>query len=751
MNRVGILICLAALLWLGVHCPGAAEGVAAPAAGGPEESARQLRIYTDTLYQGGTEDVRVDAAIGLLVRQDADSRQVLLKALSGSDNPGARAAVCRALIRSRGLGSAAVPVEQFAEPLMKVVAGTDEAASRLAAEALLIYRFSEIEGLVTPLVKEAGRDLMVRLHGIYVLQIRTEPQALRILIQLLDDPSPEIQQGAERALQEAFGIPVGTGRQVWSAILEQLRQKSPEDIRRERLLRQEMRLRELQEERDRWQRLYLSALDSQYESLDAAAGGKFLLDRLNSDLQPIRLWALQKVVRLTGETDPLLRERLLSLLSDTDRDVRLQTARVLTTMSALNPAEKLLEQYNKETDPKVALALFEALGEACYFAFSPGSSITLPEPIPAEALAIAAVYLSNEQPATAKSGAEVIRKLLESMDIDSYQATVYLTALLERYNQAGAVNPSGISFRADLLMIMARLASQGTHKAAAGHLYKQAFVEAIADKEHPEIRLAGVTGLIGIDKTEALKIFKEQNLAQDSSAAIREVLLDLSGQLGTREDLDWIAGVLSKNGTSDSAWQAFRMICQRQGAEVCAAWAKQMEEEKGPPERVRQLWEMAEPKAQAENNRSLLEGIWANLVRIYGESQEYAQILEVGKRIRSAAVNSDFLYAIHPDLLRSALNTQQWAQAEIVFRERLGKSDLDLSSPLMLIADEYIKSADIDFEMKRLFLASLEKIPSDPNRAKWTQTIASWRQIISEAANVQKNDLADPETTNKSI
>ena len=228
-------------------------------------------------------------------------------------------AVCRALIRSRG----------WVQRLFNraVCRSIDSGCLRNgwwrpAGGWLLIYRFSEIEGLLTPVIKDPGRSLSVRLHGIYVLQLRTEPQALRILIQLLDDPSPEIQQGAERALQEAFGIPVGTGRAVWSTILEQLRQKSPEDIRRERLLRQEMRLRELQEERNRWQRLYLAALDNEYESQDSSVRGKFLLERLNSDLQPIRIWALQKVVRLTGETDPALRDRLLALLSDTDRDVR---------------------------------------------------------------------------------------------------------------------------------------------------------------------------------------------------------------------------------------------------------------------------------------------------------------------------------------------------------------------------------------------------------------------------------------------
>ncbi|HOL32371.1 MAG TPA: hypothetical protein PK052_10355, partial [Anaerohalosphaeraceae bacterium] len=46
-----------------------------------EASARQLRIYRETLFQGSTEDVRVDAAVGLLLQNNAQSREVLVSAL----------------------------------------------------------------------------------------------------------------------------------------------------------------------------------------------------------------------------------------------------------------------------------------------------------------------------------------------------------------------------------------------------------------------------------------------------------------------------------------------------------------------------------------------------------------------------------------------------------------------------------------------------------------------------------------------
>jgi len=694
--------------------------------GAQEESGRQLRVYSEALLQGSSDEVRVDAAIGLLLRQDAAGREVLIKALRASDNSPARAAVCRALIRSRGLGANVVPAELFVEPLIEVLIGADDAVSKLAAEALLIYRFSDIESPLTSVVKDGQRDLKIRLKGIYALQVRTEPQAFRLLIQLLDDSNPEIQQAAERSLQESFGIPIGTGRQVWTAILEQLRQKSPEDIRRERLLRQEMRLREVQEERDRWQRLYLSALDNEFEIQPPEVRGKYLLERLNSDLAPIRLWALRKINRLSGDIEPSLRERLLALVGDSDRDVRFQAARVLTTMSALNPAEKLLEQHKKETDSQVSMALFEALGEACYFALSPGSNITLPESMPNEVLELSLQYLKNEQPAAAKLGAEVLRKLLERVQVDSFQATVYLTSLVERYRQSAAGGKSG-TLPGDLLMIMARLAAQGYQREPAGHLFHQVFIEAVSDTNSPEVRLAAATGLIGIDKNEAFRIFKEKGLASDSNSGIRQVVFELAGQIGTKEDLEWLSAYTGGNGTSDGAWQAFRAVLQRQTADVCIYWAKKGAEGGFLPERTRLIWETAEQKATAESSGQLLEEIWSNLLKLAEAGKDYAQIIEIGKRIKAGNPRPEFVDSVNPVLLRAALFSQQKNLTESILKETLGKGDVGRGHPISGIIEEYLSASEGKEEEKKSFLENLkEKYNNYPNNPEWSSQIQLW-------------------------
>ncbi|MHC4927378.1 MAG: hypothetical protein ACYTER_08630 [Planctomycetota bacterium] len=86
-----------------------------------EESARQLRIYRDSLLQGSTEEIRVDAAVGLLLRNDDASRDALVAVLSEADNPIAQQAVCKALIKSRGLGQTIRSRMIYLDPLMEIL------------------------------------------------------------------------------------------------------------------------------------------------------------------------------------------------------------------------------------------------------------------------------------------------------------------------------------------------------------------------------------------------------------------------------------------------------------------------------------------------------------------------------------------------------------------------------------------------------------------------------------------------------
>ncbi|MFZ9024987.1 MAG: HEAT repeat domain-containing protein, partial [Anaerohalosphaeraceae bacterium] len=564
-----------------------------------ETSAREFRIYRDALQQGSTEDIRVDAAVVLLVQNDEQGRGALLSALRSEENPQARKAVCQALIKSRGLSQTIDSLEVFQEPLLAILQSESAEEAELAAEAMLLYDYADVAAPLDQILQNEERGSRVRMNAIYALRLRTEPTALRRLIKLLDDPDAEVAKAAETALQEAFGIPVGANREVWTGILDDLQLKSPDDIRRERLLRQEMKLRQVQAERDRWQKLYLSALDKQYEVLDETSRKETILDMIASDLDPVRIWALDKASKYPV-VDEVLREKLLSLLSDGSRDVRLQAAKALMNMSAINPAAALLERLQIEEDAEVRLAMLEALGEACFFAFSPGSDVELPKDIKLQTLEIASGYLQSESEDECIKGAEVLRKILELNNLTKDSMQSYLGLLDERYRKS-LYQDEGV--RAKLLAILAHLCGQGGAKEPARALFEPLFLDAVDVEDDPALRLAAVQGISYVDSVEALQIFKQKNLMQDQSLAVQQVVIDVAGQTGDEKDLEWLLVLLDGNGHSERAWLAIKSICQRQEVGFLLDWLPELENisaTKG--EYVREILDVAEQKAAGEND-----------------------------------------------------------------------------------------------------------------------------------------------------
>jgi HEAT repeat protein len=592
------------------------------AADSQDNLARELRIYKEALVHGGNEQIQTDTAITLLVRGDKQSKAMLLESLTSEENIGARRAVCRGLIQSVALGDAIGSKKEFLEPLIGMLVDKDGIDAKLAAEALLIFQYRDLRPRLITLVKSAELNHRIRLNVIYALQLRPDPDAISDIINLIDEPDKEISQAAEKALQEAFGIPVGTERQVWEQILKDLQKKSPNDIRRDRLLQQERKVRLLQSDRDVWLNLYLGSLDKEYESADEVAKGKFLTDKLSSEYTAVKLWTLDKISHRSGAA--VLPEdfglKLLTLISDADKQVRLQTAKVLSKMSELNPAESLLTQLKTEEPGQVRLAMFEAIGEACYYAFSPGSSIKLPAEIKAETLDLAMWYINRSDANEARAGAEVIRKLLELNGLDKAEIDNYLTVILNRYQLAKSEDTS---LQPDLLNVMARLCSQpGSFREGAVKIFKQAFIDGLDDVENPRVRQAAAAG---ITKAEAFRILKEKGFVTDSNESARMHVIELAARAGKTEDLDWLAEKLASNGEGEIAYRSMIEILSRQNASVVESWAGRFAKQDRDREKIIELYEMTLKKAKGLNDEVILANTRRYLLKAYlRDNQEKA-------------------------------------------------------------------------------------------------------------------------------
>lgn len=697
MQKFGPIIIAVVLIWsgLGEVCA-AGEAVAAANALNNElkaNAARQLRIYKDALFRGTSEQSRTDAAVELLLRDDRASRQILLEALLSKDNEAARQAVCRGLISCRALGAVIRNRNDFREGLVGILVDEGGLDAQLAAEAMLVFKYREISSRLEELVRSGEVERRIRLNVVYALKIRPDKEAMSELIRLLGDADVEIAGAAESALQDSFGIPVGTQKEVWGKILKDLQRKSPNEIRRERLLQQETRMRKLQAERDLWQGLYLTGLDKEYEGIDETARGVLLFERLGSELTAVKLWALDKVSRRSAGTalPAEFGARLIGLILDEDRGVRLATARVLSKMSALNPAQKLLEQYVVEKYDDVRLAIFEALGEACYYAFSPGSEIELSGEVRNETLELAARYIIEKDGQKAKKGAEVIRKLLELPGLEAARAQKYLGLVAGRGEQAKSEDGP---LRSDLLGIMATLCGRGSYyRVAAAKLFEEAFLEGLQVDEDDGVREAAVAGLVNIDGAKALALFKERGLADDDGSTIREAVIELAGRVGKQEDVGWLAEKVDSNGEGQLAQEAIGAILGRQKAVVVADWAEQLAWDGAGSEQVRALFEVAEKKADSEKAVEVLWSVREALVEIYLESNDAGQVA----RVMSA---------------------------------RLSEQDIGAEDTLVAQIDAYLVSDEVELAAKETLIGVLEAIEMGEKageRPRWAEQLKVWR------------------------
>lgn len=695
------------------------QSVAAEGGTKTESADRQLRIYRETLQQGSSEDIRIDAAVGLLLQNTAPCRDVLIAALKSDENPQARQAVCKALVKSRGLSQAIDSLVSFRDPLLQILQTQPREEAELASEALLLFNYSEIADPLMQLIKNQELPSQARINGVYALQLRPEPSALRGLIGLLDDPNAEVAKAAEAALQESFGIPVGTSRAVWADILVELQKRSPEAIRRERLLRQAITLRQVQAERDRWQKLYLTSLDRYFEVLDEANQSKMILEMMTSDLPPVRLWTLDKAAKypLIGDE---FRTKLFSMLSDSSRDVRLRAANVLRTKSDLNPAEVLLARFQAESDPEVALAMFEALGEAYYYAFSPGTLVELSPEIKTKTLEIAAQYLESSSPEATIKGAEVLRKILELNNLSKDSMNSYLTVLSERYERSISENGT---LRAGLLSILAHLCGQGGAKAEACVLYEPYFIEALTVPDNPALRLAAAQGLSYVDKVKALDLFKQKGLMDDENLAVQQVMIDLAGQTGDASDLEWLVGLLKANGSSDHVWSATKSICQRQKAGFLMEWLPNLEAADGvTAENVREILEIAEQKAAGEKDEALQTQIQQTILYRLVDQQTWDSALTYLRKIGYDPSVSRFSAAANAAVLKIFLYSNSADRAVLMLRTELENGDLSDTNPLNSVLKNYFSSETVSIESKSHILNKLKTI-SSVDRPDWSALV----------------------------
>jgi HEAT repeat protein len=537
---------------------GCGQEIAAQSSNLEANLTRQQKINRASLLEGANDQIRIDAAIELLLSEDKFGRQVLIEALKQNENLAAQAAVCKALAQSRSWLTVVRNKTDFIEPLFNILLTQPDTSAKLAAEAMVIFEYKQVVPRLEKIAADDTSDPPARLHAIYALKLRPEKPAIFALITLLGNKNRQVADAAAAALQDSLGIPAGTDPKVWEQITKELERKSPDEFVRDRLVRQEARVHQLEASIKRWQLLYISALDNLYRGTnDDTARAAFLQERLLSDEPDVQLWAIRRVSEWRMGNKPLPESFgpiLLNLVSANDPAVRLETAKLFALTSYLAPAPALLKQLQVEKDEDVRTELFIALGEACNYASVSKSEVTVPEDVQKATRELAAQYLADNDPRKARRGAEVLGKLLMNNVGDKGEAQKYFSVLVDRYRREK--DEPNNPLRAPLLDVMAGLCGQGAaYRVSAAEIFGPLFEQALSAREN-SVREAAVAGLIKIDGPRALGMLVARDMKDDPSPAIRANMMDLAGKIGGPNDVTWLVTKINSNGDSDTAWRA---------------------------------------------------------------------------------------------------------------------------------------------------------------------------------------------------
>jgi hypothetical protein len=725
--------------------PAAAEAVPA----NPIDA--QLRLYKTALTESQNPKDRVSAAVLLLGSEAPEARAILLEVLSRADNAPARAAVCEALSPARVWAQPIKNIEDFIKPLVGVIVSEQDFATvRLAAEATLVFGYSQVGPQLETAVADPSLSVTARSNIIYTIRRHPDKQAVAVLFGLVDGADSAIAEAARNQLA-LLGIIVGADPAARQQTLQVLRERGAEAFLRERVIRQETRMREYEAERDVWQRKYLTTLSTLYTLQgDEAAKLKFIATYLGAQEARVRIWALDRLEELrvgTGTSKAKFSEiegALTPLISDPSRDVRLSTAKRLAVMGQdLNVAKPLLDQLTVEPDEQVRREILVALREVCYVASLATTGRNVPEEVRSGTLVWAARFLGEPDAERARIGGETIGKLLEQNGLKAEDVNNYLKALVDRYAQLNPANDTGL--RGYLLGAMAGLcSSRSACREQAAKQFNGLFEQALVDKAE-SVRQVAADGLVNVsaDKASALRRLRK-DLGGDPSMVIRVKLIDLAGEVGGVQELDWLAEKLGTVGEGDPAWQAILKIFRRSNATVLAEWAAKIKSPamagKTTSEQQISFFTLAEQKAQTENKVELLKDAQTNLADLYSASgnlkqaSEYLKILFAGATVQEKPQLQGRL--VHAHLMLGSVD-----QACELVSNYLSTKDLDLGPE-----DSVLKSIEAYLNSPATvnpagLLDAMQQIQvADPKILQaWRALLSGWTERYAKVKKTEDN------------
>jgi tetratricopeptide (TPR) repeat protein len=286
---------------------------------------------------------------------------------------------------------------------------------------------------------------------------------------------------------------------------------------------------------------------------------------------------------------------------------------------------------------------------------------------------------------------------------------------------------------------MAALCSQNSScREKAARLYGKLFEDALRDESN-FVREAAVDGLTYINKANALKLLRS-NFVNDPSITLRKKIIALADEVGSKEDLNWLAEKIGVNSESDPAWQAMLKIFNGSDASLLKEWMDKLTAQgskiKLSDEQKIDFLKIVE-KESTKSNSTYMPEIRRKLAGLYYKTGRYEQAADYLDVLYETAQTLESKRVVLPNLLDACLKGSKLERAAQLVESCLKEGDLDPNNVVVQTISNYFNAPPAGVDPKKV-LQVLVAIKVPQGRPQWNQQVKSWTDHLGKAKEPEK-------------
>jgi hypothetical protein len=233
----------------------------------------------------------------------------------------------------------------------------------------------------------------------------------------------------------------------------------------------------------------------------------------------------------------------------------------------------------------------------------------------------------------------------------------------------------------------------------------------------------------------------KEGFANDSSAKIRQRVIGLAGEVGSSDDLTWLAEKLGSD-ESEQAWQAMLTIFKTTGADVLEKWVERLSSPdmagKLSDEQKISFFETAERRANSDNKAEMLKKIREKLAQLCSRTGRYEQAARILGQLRETAGSPEEQEAILVQLLDIYLRWPKADAAAQLVSNCLLEKDLGPEDVIVMSIEKYLSELP-DTAEPNVVLEALIKVEPVENRPMWAEQVRRWTKRFGQAGEGDKS------------